>query len=447
MRFPAASVPSNRAAQVVMACGVILLILAGLSSCRVPEPQIAKRKNVGVHYDTAYRSGQTPSTPLLSGFEEVHRRYHRTLAEPVAVSYWGTGRSQWQIPFATNRGAIIGGPDGATFQPNRETTAQVRYGVAETVIPGRKRGADPPTTPARFALLDKVRGSASGKADPAQPTTLAELVEVRETSSAAFLAGIRGQIEASTGRDLLLFVHGFNVDFDAAVVRTAQLGLDLPFNGALCCYSWPSQGGIKNYSADEKVNAASVEPFRQFLETLIAGIPGDTKLQILVHSMGNRLVLGALEQMAAKPGPIQPIDNLVLCAPDVGLTDFANTIPAARQLSRRVSLYVGGSDTALLASKALHGEQRVGDAHPPVLVPGVETIDCSAVELSLMGHSYYGSNLEVLCDLFSLLKEDLPADQRGWLKRSSGTDQPLWHFCEQPTPVLFTWHFPESRRF
>lgn len=430
-----------------MACGLLLLILAGMCSCRVSEPQIAKRKNVGVHYDTAYRPGQMPNTALLSGFDEVHRRYHRTLAEPVAVSFWGDKRSQWRIHFATNRGSSGDGSSAAAFRPNNETTPVVRYGFAESLIPGRKRGADPPTSASRVSLLGKLRGSVNGTAETAQSATLAELVAVQETSCDAFLAGIREQIDRSTGRDLLLFVHGFNVDFDAAVIRTAQLGLDLPFNGALCCYSWPSQGGIKNYSTDERVNAASVEPFRQFLEELIAGIPADTKLQILVHSMGNRLVLGALEQMAAKPGPIQPIDNLVLCAPDVGLSDFSRLIPSARQLSRRVSLYVGNSDTALLASKALHGEQRIGDADPAVVVPGVETIDCSAVELSLMGHSYYGSNLEVLCDLFSLLKEDLPADQRGWLKRSQGADEPLWHFREQPTPVLFTWHFPESQRF
>jgi esterase/lipase superfamily enzyme len=229
-------------------------------------------------------------------------------------------------------------------------------------------------------------------------------------------------------------------------VRTAQLGLDLPFNGGLCCYSWPSQGGIKNYRLDEQVNAASVEPFKQFLQQLFANIPPETRLQVVVHSMGNRLVLQALAELGQQPGPIQPIDHLVLCAPDVGLRDFTAWLPTARQLSRRMTLYVGDSDTALLASKALHAEQRIGDALPPVIVPGVETIDCSAVEFSLMGHSYYGGNVEVLCDLFAVLKEDLPPEQRQWLAPRQHQGQTYWTFTARPTPVRYTWNFPEDKR-
>lgn len=430
-------------ARFVLICGLLLGLLAHQISCRLPEPELRKRKNVGVIFDTAYRPQSGAASPLLKSLDDVYARYHRTLAEPVAVTYWGDDRSQWRIHFATNRGIDSDPATGQPARPNREVAAQVRYGYSETMVPGRRRGQDPPLASSNkkgFGFLS------SAKAEPATDD-VARLAEVHETSQAEFLRGIREQIQASTGRDLLLFVHGFNVGFDAAIIRTAQLGLDLPFNGALCCYSWPSQGGISNYSADERANALSVPPFRDFLAGLIQGVPAETRIHILVHSMGNRLVMQSLRELSETPGPIKPIDNLVLCAPDVGLRDFSEWIPGARQLARRVTLYVGDSDTALIASKALHGEQRVGDALPPVIYPGVETVDCSPVEMSFMGHSYYGGNVEVLCDLFSLLKEDHPASKRDWLASQETPAGPFWRFHEQPTPVYFTWNFPDEKRF
>lgn len=49
------------------------------------------------------------------------------------------------------------------------------------------------------------------------------------------------RIKASTGKRAFIFVHGYNVTFEDAAKRTAQISYDLAFDGAPIFYSWPSQ--------------------------------------------------------------------------------------------------------------------------------------------------------------------------------------------------------------
>ena len=58
--------------------------------------------------------------------------------------------------------------------------------------------------------------------------------------------------------DVLLFVHGYNTDFEYAVLRTAQLVHDLKFGGVGLTFSWPSTASASGYRTDEAHNAASV---------------------------------------------------------------------------------------------------------------------------------------------------------------------------------------------
>ena len=47
----------------------------------------------------------------------------------------------------------------------------------------------------------------------------------------------------------MVFIHGFNVPFEDAIYRTAQLAHDLDFDGAPILYSWPSRGTMLGYVA------------------------------------------------------------------------------------------------------------------------------------------------------------------------------------------------------
>ncbi|OYW18285.1 MAG: hypothetical protein B7Z55_10910, partial [Planctomycetales bacterium 12-60-4] len=231
------------------------------------------------------------------------------------------------------------------------------------------------------------------------------------------------------------------VSFDDAVVRAAQVALDMPFNGAVVAYSWPSQGGIQNYGKDEPINFDSVPPFLEFLTMLRTGLDDEARIHILVHSMGNRIVLRGLSEWQIDRGT-PPIDNLALLAPDVGLSDFQAWGPRAAACCRRVTLYASIHDAALIASKGLHAEQRAGDAHPPVIVRGIETVDCSAVDAtSFLGHGYYSANIDVLADLFMLIKRNRSAAERPHLREKTTSEGSYWKWTSAAPHDLWTLHF------
>jgi esterase/lipase superfamily enzyme len=74
-----------------------------------------------------------------------------------------------------------------------------------------------------------------------------------------------------------------------------------------------------------------------------------------------------------------------------------------------------------------HSYPRAGFAGPPVkLVPGVETIDASAVDSSLIGHFYYGESRSVVADLYALLKTWTPAAARKTISAVVGNGGTFW---------------------
>ncbi len=59
-------------------------------------------------------------------------------------------------------------------------------------------------------------------------------------------------------------------------------------------------------------------------------------------------------------------------------------------------------------------------------MPDVETIDVSGIDLSLLGHSYYGSSESMLRDLVELVRNRLPARKRAGLISRRMQDTTYW---------------------
>jgi esterase/lipase superfamily enzyme len=134
--------------------------------------------------------------------------------------------------------------------------------------------------------------------------------------------------------------------------------------------------------------------------------------------MGNRALTSALSSIVPRMKNQAPMfHEVVLTAPDIDADVFKRDIaPRITRAARRVTLYASSNDEALALSKRLHGYARAGESGADlVVVDGVETVDVSNVDTSLVGHSYYGSNDTVLADLFYVLTEPKPARSRTWL--------------------------------
>lgn len=245
----------------------------------------------------------------------------------------------------------------------------------------------------------------------------------------AFYASLSQSVTKSAKQQAFVFIHGYNVGFDSAVKRTAQIAFDLNFDGAAICYTWPSNAGLADYKRDEASIGWTVTQLDRFLIDL-TNRSGARTIHIVAHSMGNRALLQAIERMSLR-GDVPKFGQVVLAAPDTDSGEFRTRFaPALVAASKRVTLYASSNDQALLASTRIHGYNRAGlSGENLVITSGIETIDVSPVDTSLIGHSYYGDNPLLIRDLAAVVGLDLPAENRQWLKRSVlETDQFYWTF-------------------
>ena len=120
---------------------------------------------------------------------------------------------------------------------------------------------------------------------------------------------------------------------------------------------------------------------------------------------------------------------MILTAPDIDADVFRGLAAVMRRAARRVTLYASGRDEALKLSHRVHGYQRAGDTVPEiVVVDGLDSIDASAVDTGLLGHSYFADNRSVIADLYNLLRNGLPPEQRYGLLARQGRAGRFWAF-------------------
>ncbi len=269
------------------------------------------------------------------------------------------------------------------------------------------------------------------------PTKHIVLKSIHRLEPNAFFQDMHLELDKK-GKNVLVFVHGYNVSFDDAARRTAQMAFDLKFPGAPVFYSWPSQANWYGYRHDSENIKKSVDQIKSFLSE-IATRSNATSINLVAHSMGNVGLTSALVKMNTDV----KFNQIVLAAPDIDAEVFKHEIaPKIVTKGERVTLYTSKTDLALIASKYFNHGPRAGDSGSELLlVPGVQTIDATAVDSSLLGHSYYGSNVNVLYDLGQLLNGQ-PIEARDYLRQNSDLTRPYWYFApartatRSPGPII-----------
>ena len=215
----------------------------------------------------------------------------------------------------------------------------------------------------------------------------------------------------------LFFLHGYNVDFNQAAIRTAQLAYDLKIHPAVF-FSWPSSGDVDGYAADEAAIEASYDAIVNYVSRLDqCALSTGSVLHVMAHSMGNRALLKALEAISLgitdeRTDTRTAIDKLVFAAPDVDARVFMQSLNKIVVPDMRKTLYASQKDKVVWASKLIHKYARAGFLPPVTIVDGVDTIDASGVEGAFLGHTYVASVRALLHDLSSLLKSGLPPSER-----------------------------------
>jgi len=245
------------------------------------------------------------------------------------------------------------------------------------------------------------------------------ILELNSLNAEEFVADIHNELNHWQKRSALVFVHGYNVSFRDAALRAAQIGFDLRVDGIMAFFSWPSKGNLLPYLADEARVELAEKHFVSFIE-LLARHNDVEEINILAHSMGNRLLLRTVERllslrMAGALGA--PIGNIMLAAADATTALFKQYAGAYTALARdRVTNYTYHADRALMVSRRLHDQERVG-LEPPVFVhDGIDTISASNLNLDLLGHGYVATAAPLIYDLAQIIHDNKPPRKRARLE-------------------------------
>ncbi len=150
-------------------------------------------------------------------------------------------------------------------------------------------------------------------------------------------------------------VHGFNVSFESALYRAAQIKFDLDFPGPVFTYSWPSDGNPQRYLADQDDADLSVDALFRYLRFIASALDAETQLHLVVHSLGTRVVSQSLArlQLASESYPVRPYANVVVAAGDLDRRLFEQWMELAAPITPRVTIYTTAHDKALLCSDSI----------------------------------------------------------------------------------------------
>jgi alpha/beta hydrolase family protein DUF900 len=195
--------------------------------------------------------------------------------------------------------------------------------------------------------------------------------------------GVKGDIVGS-GKNLLVFVHGFANSFKDGITRAAfnrewfaASGL-APADTTIIAFSWPSLGQLiaapphllpDDYLRDQTQAGRSgfhIASFLKMVEPLITQVRAQGRRAfLLAHSMGNFALQGAVESWFAHGNPATDLfDEVFLAAADERYDTFG--LPAGARLSllkdlgRRISIYYSVRDIAMYLSFAVNLIARLG---------------------------------------------------------------------------------------
>ena len=205
-------------------------------------------------------------------------------------------------------------------------------------------------------------------------------------------------------RDVLVFVHGFNNQYEDAVYRFAQIFHDSKAAVAPILFTWPSGGSIFDYNYDRESTIYS----RDGLETLLQLLSRDPRVHevtVMAHSMGTWLAMESLRQMAIREGRVAPkIRNVILASPDIDVDVFSRQFRDLGEHHPNFTVFVSQDDRALAVSRIVAGNvSRLGQIDPnaepyrsAAQKAGITMIDLTKLKTEGSSHAKFAESPEIV---------------------------------------------------
>lgn len=211
------------------------------------------------------------------------------------------------------------------------------------------------------------------------------ITSIQDTNAGAFAANVAGDL-SNAGRNLLVFIHGFDNAFEDGITRAAfnreflaaskRPGTDT----TVLAFSWPSLGKIVSsleldaaYRHDLKMATLSgihlMSFFAQIQPLLSLARAHGCRTYLLAHSLGNLALQSGVENWFLHGKRNAELFNVsILAAGDCGFDAFAQPhltgLDGLSLLTSRISMYYSREDEVLDLSRIVNGLPRLGQDGP-----------------------------------------------------------------------------------
>jgi len=327
-----------------------------------------------------------------------------------------------------------------TSVPIVTVTSRAAEGTAEQPYAGGR------STALSFAEIDvwvpedRKPGSIKLPNDNPDPATQFGVTNTADLpSETAVLSALNRQLGLlpPNSRDVVIFVHGYNVSYVSGVYRHAQILHDFGRQAVGLHYSWPSAGKTNAYLYDRDSVQFARDGLARTLE--IAARSKARSVTVVAHSMGTLLTMEALRQVAlsGKPSVLRRISPLILAAPDIDEKVFESQIAKIKPLPAPFIILASQNDKALKLSRDLRGgTPRVGQGSniEELQKLGITVFDLSAIKDGQDGASHATfANSPTLIKLIqsgAISPEALPEDREALSSRVGSAVADMFYIGE-----------------
>ncbi|MBF0297925.1 MAG: alpha/beta hydrolase [Oligoflexia bacterium] len=369
----------------------------------------------------------------------IKHSYDETMALDIV---YATNRKMLNNPSACNNNSF-GVESNNSNNNNNNNNSSLAYGICRINVPKFHRVGN-------FEITDNPRDNSHQYFKVVKQNSLTE----------SLFQLYLNQSQQQRPTDILIFVHGFNVKFEEAIIRTAQIAYDLKFQGPIVLFSWPA-GAAEGMFESAMIN----KTYENNRNNVISSIPQFTHLlkllsklgitvHLMVHSMGHQIVIPALAQTVNNLESEEAafittntitntitntttntitntfpytqnsrwnkkfIGELILNAPDIPVNDFEQYLPALKQITGRITVYCSYNDNAIAVSEIYNKNRRMGGCGKLEGVDSINVgeIDAPALGIAGLGHGLYSSR-SILTDIFQLLL-GIDANKRLFIRKS-----------------------------
>lgn len=336
-----------------------------------------------------------------------------------------------KLYYATNRaheGKNRWKPTGYGKKFSSDGHENLRFGELTVQVDATEveKWTDKVVEPGRIGHGEKLTGYLKTPAKKAKITAYKDdtakatkAIEFEKNSSVRMFRNLKLLMDKNT--DVLIYIHGYNVNWDDAVASALALQFMLNSNKSegdkdvvVFLFSWPSNGSMMPWAAyksdrgDARDSGKSIGrgllKMRDFLGILQRHTKDQknkvcgSNIHLLCHSMGNYVLRNAVQSklIGYNRGRMPRLfKHIFMCAADEDDDILEGTKPLSRlhELCTYVSVYHNSEDFALHLSDNTKGNpDRLGQsgcAHPALVHNKIHQVDCSPIVKGFTEHSYY----------------------------------------------------------